>query len=78
MPGIGDDVVALGEHPGERELAGGDALLGGDLLDPLDQLQVALEVLALEARVDAAEVVLGQVVDASWKRPVRKPRPSGL
>ena len=25
------DVVALGEHPGERQLAGGDALLGGEL-----------------------------------------------
>src|SRR3954469_18865557 len=41
---------ALGEDPGEGELAGGAALLGRDLADLLDQPQVGLERLALEAR----------------------------
>src|ERR671930_2146723 len=50
-PGAGDrdDVVALREHPGERELRWGHALRCGELLDLGDEVEVALEVLGLEA-----------------------------
>src|SRR3954449_6603621 len=58
-----DDVVALREHPGQRQLGGRAALLARDVLDDAHELEVALEVRALEARVVAAEVVGGQVVD---------------
>src|SRR4051794_17898198 len=56
------DVIAAAQHPRERELARRGVLLGRDLADALDELQVALEVLALEARVVAAEVVLVEVL----------------
>src|SRR3954463_8445791 len=45
-----DDVVALVQDPRERELARGHALAGGELLEPGDEVEVLLEVLALEAR----------------------------
>jgi hypothetical protein len=56
--GAGDrhDVVALCQHPGERELGGRDALLLRDLGDLLGDPPVGLEVLADEARVVAPEV----------------------
>ena len=69
MPGIGTTrdcpAVALRHHPRQRQLAGGDALLVGDLAHPVDQPQVLLERLALEPRVVPAEVVGVQVVDAA-------------
>src|SRR5579875_3653115 len=40
-----DDVLALREHPGQRQLGGGAALLPGDLLYSLDGLEVPLEIL---------------------------------
>ena len=45
VPGIGATplVVALGQHPGERELAGGAALLVGDRADLVDELEVGVE-----------------------------------
>src|SRR3989442_1608276 len=57
-----DDVVTLRLHPRERELRRRDALLGRNLLDPLDELEVALEVTGLEARIAPPEVVLRQIV----------------
>src|SRR3954451_12640082 len=60
--GDGDDVLALVQHPGERELARGHALVGGELLEPADEVEVLLEVLALEARREATVVVLGEIV----------------
>ena len=58
-----DHVLALGQHPRERELAGRDLLVGGQRLDPLDQLQVGVEVLAGEAgHRSAPEVAVLQVV----------------
>src|SRR5690606_24601114 len=65
--GAGDrhDVVALRVHPGERQLAGRHALLARDLLDLGDQLQVAREVLALEARREAPVVVGREVLEAA-------------
>jgi hypothetical protein len=46
----GNDVVALGKEPRQRELAARHVLLGGDLVHALHQLEVLIEVLALEAR----------------------------
>ena len=76
--GAGDrgDVVALGEQPGQRDLRRCGAGLGGDGLDLVDDAQVALEVLAGEARVGLAPVVVGKSsAERIW--PVRKPWPSG-
>ena len=44
----GNDVVALGEHPGERELRGGAALRGSHLLYVLNERQIASEILVLK------------------------------
>src|SRR6185312_3509630 len=64
MLGAGDrdDVLALRQHPGERQLRGRAALLLSHLLDFADERDVLLEILPLEARVIAAEIVLGEVV----------------
>src|SRR5579862_1451118 len=51
-----DDVVAPREHPGERNLRGRRAARRRDLPHPLEELHVAIEVLAREARVRLAEV----------------------
>jgi hypothetical protein len=68
--GDGDDVriavaAALRHHPRQRQLGGRHALLVGDLLHPLDQVQVLLERLALEPRAVPAEVVGREVLDAA-------------
>ena len=62
--GAGDrgDVVALREQPGQRDLRRCGARLGGDGLDLVDDAQVALEVLAGEARVGLAPVVVGELL----------------
>jgi len=63
--------------PGERELSGADALFLGDLADSTDELEVALEVLALKSR----EPTSGVPSSRSSRlviRPLRKPRQSGL
>ena len=57
-----DDILALREHPGERELRGRAALLLRHRLDLPDQLEVLLEILALEARMVLAEIVLREIV----------------
>src|SRR6185295_1436128 len=64
-PRDGDDVRALREHPGEGELSRRAALLGGDRLDTRDEVQVALKVVALEARRHAAIVVGRQILEAT-------------
>ena len=58
-----DDVVALRQHPRERELRRGAAFLPRDLLHERHEVEVLLEVLALEARVVAAVVVGREIVD---------------
>src|SRR5581483_9677767 len=58
----GNDVVAAREHPRDRDLRRRCVLRLRDLLDALGELHVALEVLALEARVVAPEVVVVQLV----------------
>ena len=61
--GAGDrgDVVTLREQPGQRDLRRCGTCLGGDSLDLVDDAQVALEVLADEARIGLAPVVIGNV-----------------
>lgn len=48
--GDGDDVLALLEEPGQGELGDGAVLAGGEAPELLDQLDVGVHVLALEAR----------------------------
>ena len=48
--------VALRQHPGDRSLRDGDALGFGDRAQRLDESEVAVEVLALEAGAVVAEV----------------------
>src|SRR2546427_6833319 len=64
--GAGDrhDVLALRQQPGEGELRRGTALLPRDRLHPRHQVEVPREVLPLEARVVAAPVVRGEVLEA--------------
>src|SRR5438445_1738541 len=61
----GDDVGTPGEEPGQGQLAGCGVLLTGDLLDAVDEPEVLLEVLALEAGRVAAVIVGGQVLEAA-------------
>ena len=71
--GDGYEVIALMEHPGDRELGRGDALLGRESLDPLDELQVVREVLLAEAGLAAAKVGFRQalqVADMTGQEPV--------
>jgi hypothetical protein len=72
-----DDVVATGEHPGQRQLRRGHVLRRGELSDGTDEFEVAVEVVALEARGPPAPVV-GVEVSGLVICPVRNPRPSGL
>jgi hypothetical protein len=58
-----DDVVTPGQQPGERQLPRRRALLRGDLVDLVDEIEVSLEVLSLEPWVLAAEVTGLEVVD---------------
>src|SRR5205085_5876774 len=67
-----DDVLALREHPCKRDLSGGAVPRGRDLLDPLDKLQVLLEILALEAWVVATEIALLEIIDGV-EPPRKKP-----
>src|ERR1700741_4485513 len=50
------DVAALREQPGQRDLSGSGAGLGGDLLDYLDDAPVRREVVPRETRTGAPEV----------------------
>ena len=56
VPGIGTMNGAPAEQPGERELCGAAVLLRGQLLETLDERQVAVDVLGLKARHVAPEV----------------------
>src|SRR5207247_8215957 len=62
--GNGDDVFSLREDPCQRELRGPAALAGGHLADARDEVEILLEVLALEARRQTAVVVGRQILEA--------------
>src|SRR3989475_10509698 len=63
-PRDGDDVLALREHPGERELRGLAALARREPLEVAHEVEILLEVLALEAGREAAVVVGREVLEA--------------
>ena len=56
------DVVSLREKPGQGDLCRSCARLGCNGSDLVDDAQVALEVLAGEARVGLAPVVVGELL----------------
>jgi hypothetical protein len=56
------DVVALREQPGQRDLGRSDSYLSGNGSNLVDDAQIALEVLAGEARVRLAPVVVGELL----------------
>jgi hypothetical protein len=60
-----DDVVSLGEHPGEGQLRRGDPLAVGQLLDSLDQRGVRRDVLRREPRMAPTVVAGGEIVLAA-------------
>jgi hypothetical protein len=63
LSGAGDGDGALATHPADGHLRRGHALALGNLPHRLDELQVLIEVLGLEARQHAPDVVLRQVVE---------------
>ena len=68
--------MALGVHPRQGHLGGLNLLRRRETLDLLHQGDVGFQVVAREARaVSGGSRVLSESAD--WKRPVRKPRPSG-
>jgi hypothetical protein len=56
------EVGALREQPGQRHLRRCGAPLGGDGFDLIDDVQIAPEVLASEARVGFAPVAVGELL----------------
>ena len=56
------DVVALREQPGQRDLCRCCSCLLGNGSNLVDDAQIALEVLASEARVGLAPVVVGELL----------------
>src|ERR1017187_4645366 len=61
-PGNWDDILALSEHPGKSQLRRRTADLLRDLSHGLGQMQLALEVFALERGMVTPPVVLRNVV----------------
>ena len=64
-----DNVLALGQHPGQRQLRRRAADFLRDSLHRLGQMQITLEVLTLEPGMATPPVVLGNVL--------RRPESSG-
>ena len=62
VPGIGAMSWPLGEQPGQGHLCRGGVRLGCDGLHLIDEAEVALEVLAGEARVGLAPIVVGELL----------------
>ena len=57
-----NDVLPLGQHPGECELRGRHTFFAGDLLDLLYEPDILFEVLSLKPRAHSAIVVLSEVL----------------
>jgi hypothetical protein len=72
--GNGHDVLALREHPGQRELRRSAPLLARESFDAIEQREVLVEILALEARRLPAVVVLRHV-GARLEAPGQKAAP---
>ena len=73
-PDQGDDVVPARQDPRDRGLGDGGAPLPGDAAQRLDQRQVAVEVLALEAGGERAEVAPRQCALAAPVAAQQAPR----
>ena len=56
-------VSMLSQNPCQRDLRGRRIKLARDGVELIDELEVLGEVLGLEARVEASDVVFGEVVD---------------
>src|SRR5215468_1315902 len=68
----GDDVLSLGQDPSQSQLRRGATFRRCERTSPLDQIEVALEILALETRRIATIVVRRQVfktLDRSAQEP---------
>src|SRR3954466_3230514 len=63
-PRNGHDIVALRQHPRERQLSCCCVLFFRDLLNPGYQVQVSLEILSLEPRRLPPVIVGGEIVEA--------------
>jgi hypothetical protein len=61
----GEEVVSLGQDPGQGELTGGAVLRLCDLGDAVDELEVLGEVLGRETRCELSEVAFLEVVWAA-------------
>src|SRR5271168_275880 len=65
-----DHVFPLREHPRERELARRDLFLVRDLLDPIDDLEILLDIFALEARREPpSHIVSRQIAEGAAQKP---------
>src|SRR6266853_301875 len=62
--GDGNNVLTLGQHPGQRKLRRRAVLLARDLFDLCHQIKVLLEVISLEARRYAPEIIWRQIFKA--------------
>ena len=62
--GNGNDVVPLGQHPGEGKLCGRAALFCSKPLDPIHQFHIPTEILLLETGHAAAPIVVGKIIKA--------------
>ena len=60
--GDGNNVIPLGQHPGEGKLGGRAALFCGKPLDPIHQFHIPTEILLLETRHAAAPIVVGEII----------------
>ena len=63
LDGAGDGDGAMATHPADGHLRRSHTLALGNMPHRLDELQVLIEVLGLEARQHAPEVILRQVVE---------------
>jgi hypothetical protein len=59
--GDGHDILALGQHPSQSQLRRFATFFRGDLFDTADKIQIAFEILALEARMIATPILGRQV-----------------
>src|SRR5581483_9924499 len=62
--GNGNDVIPLGQDPGERQLRRRAALLLSQLLNLGDEVEILLKVFSLEPRGVAAVVIRGKIFEA--------------
>ena len=72
MPGIGYDVVALGEQPRQRDLGRCGCQLGCDRLQPLDEDVVRGPMVLLDPRIVVTEVrlvELRRILEAPREKP---------